>query len=55
MAKLLRREIVHNTKEGGDSYLKEWECVQVSHHKNIGKTIEEWQKNGWQIHTYQAS
>jgi hypothetical protein len=39
---------------GGD-YLKEWECVQVSHHKDIGKTIEEWQRKGWRLHTYQAT
>jgi len=35
--------------------LKEWECVQVGHHKDVGKTIEEWQKNGWRLHTYQAT
>jgi len=29
-------------------------CVQVSHHKDIGKTIDEWQENGWHLHTYQA-
>ena len=34
--------------------MKEWECVQVNHHKNVGKTIEEWQRNGWRLHTYQA-
>jgi len=32
--------------------LKEYECVQVGHHKDIGKTIEEWQKKGWRLHTY---
>jgi hypothetical protein len=32
--------------------LKEYECVEVSHHRDIGKTIEEWQKNGWRLHTY---
>jgi hypothetical protein len=36
----------------GDVKMKEWECVQVGHHKNVGKTIEEWQKNGWRLHTY---
>jgi len=35
--------------------LKEYTCVLVSHHKDIGKTIEEWQKNGWRLHTYQAT
>ncbi len=35
--------------------LKEYECVQVGHHKDIGKTIEEWQKRGWLLCTYQAT
>ncbi len=35
--------------------LKEWECVQVGHHKDTGRTIEKWQKNGWRLHTYQAT
>ncbi|UCD26766.1 MAG: hypothetical protein JSV75_01185 [Candidatus Bathyarchaeota archaeon] len=32
--------------------MKEWACVQVGHHKNVGKKIEEWQENGWRLHTY---
>jgi hypothetical protein len=32
--------------------LKEYECVQVGHHMDIGKTIVEWQKQGWRLHTY---
>jgi hypothetical protein len=35
--------------------LKEYECVEVSHHKDVGKVIEEWQRNGWRLHTYQAA
>ena len=34
--------------------MKEWICVQVGHHKNIGKVIEEHQREGWRLHTYQA-
>ena len=34
--------------------MKEWECVQVGHHKDIAKVVEEYQKNGWCLHTYQA-
>jgi len=26
--------------------LKEYICLQVGHHKDIGKTIEDWQKKG---------
>jgi hypothetical protein len=40
--------------EGGDR-LQEWKCVLVGHHDNIGKTIEEWEKVGWRLHTYQAT
>lgn len=32
--------------------LKEYECVQAIHHKDIGKTVEEMQKKGWHLHTY---
>jgi len=35
--------------------LKEYECVQVGHHKDVGNTIEEWQKKGWRLHAYQAT
>jgi hypothetical protein len=27
--------------------LKEWQRAQVDNYKDVGKTIEEWQKNGW--------
>jgi len=32
--------------------LKEWKCVLVGDHKNVGEVIEEWQKKGWYLHTY---
>jgi hypothetical protein len=35
--------------------LKEWKCVLVGHHDNVGKIIEEWEKAGWRLHTYQAT
>ena len=35
--------------------LKEFECVEVKHHNDVGRTIKEWQKNGWRLHTYQAT
>ena len=35
--------------------LKEYECDQVNHHKDISKTIDEWQKKGWRLRTYQAT
>jgi hypothetical protein len=35
--------------------LKEYECVEISYHQDIGKVIGEWQKSGWHLHTYQAA
>jgi hypothetical protein len=35
--------------------MKEYECVQVSHHKKIAKVIQEHLMNGWRLHTYQAT
>jgi len=35
--------------------MKEYECVQVPHHKEIAKLIQEYIMNGWRLHTYQAS
>ena len=34
--------------------MKEWKCVLVGHHDNVGKIIEEWEEKGWRLHTYQA-
>jgi hypothetical protein len=34
--------------------LKEWECIELGNLKDIGRTIMEWEKNGWKLHTYQA-
>jgi hypothetical protein len=39
----------------GETGLKKWECVQVNHHNNVGKTIEEFQSRGWSLHTYSAA
>jgi len=35
--------------------MKEYKCVEVKHHNDIGKVIEEYQNNGWTLHTYQAT
>ena len=35
--------------------LKQWVCVQVSHHNKVGKVIEELEKEGWALHTYSAA
>jgi hypothetical protein len=35
--------------------MKEYECVQVSHHKKVAEVIREYLMNGWRLHTYQAT
>jgi len=35
--------------------MKKWICIQVIHHNDVGKTIEQYQKNGWHFNTYQAT
>jgi hypothetical protein len=35
--------------------MKEYECVQVGHHKKIAEVIQEYIVNGWHLHTYQTS
>jgi len=35
--------------------IRRWECVQVSHHNEIGRKIEEWESNGWILYSYSAA
>jgi hypothetical protein len=35
--------------------LKEWECVEVIHHKNVGETIIEYEEEGWRLNSYQTA
>jgi hypothetical protein len=35
--------------------LKKFVCVEVKHHKNVGKTIEEYHLKGWSLHSYEAA
>jgi len=35
--------------------LNEWICVEVKHHKDVGETIEKFEKNGWSLYTYQVT
>jgi hypothetical protein len=35
--------------------VKQYEYVKAKHHKDIGKTIEDYQSKGWRLHTYQTA
>jgi hypothetical protein len=41
----MKRKKVSFSWRGGE-YLKEWECVQLGHHKDIGRTIEKREMDG---------
>jgi hypothetical protein len=43
------RRGLYYLENGGDSKLKNYECVEVKHHKDVGKTIEEYERNGWRL------
>ena len=36
----------------GGEELKEYRCIEVHDHKDIGGKIDEEQQNGWRLHTY---
>jgi len=38
-----------------DEKLKEYNCIQINHHKEIPKAIVATQNLGWRLHTYQAT
>jgi len=35
--------------------LKEYDCIQVNHHKEIPTAIADMQNIGWRLNTYQAT
>jgi hypothetical protein len=34
---------------------KEWRCIVVGHHDNVGNAIMEWEQQGWRLHTYSSA
>lgn len=35
--------------------MKKYKCIEVKHHNDIGKAIEEQQSDGWWLHSYQVA
>jgi len=35
--------------------MKEWRCIQVGHHDEIGRVITNWEAQGWRLHTYNTA
>ena len=34
--------------------MKDYKCIEVKNHGDIGNVIEDYQSKGWQLHTYQT-
>lgn len=34
--------------------VKEWVCIQVNHHNDVGNAIMEMEGKGWRLNSYQA-
>ena len=49
------RRALYHMENGGDGKLKNYECIEVRHHRDVAKTIEEYDRNGWHLHTYQTA
>jgi hypothetical protein len=47
--------VIPGGTDGGKQKMKKWECIQVGHHNDIGDTIEEYEKKGWNLHAYEAA
>lgn len=41
-------------KEKKDT-IRRWECVQITHHNDVGRKIEEWESNGWMLYSYSTA
>ncbi len=35
--------------------MKEWVCIQVNHHNDVGKAIMDMEVKGWRLNSYQAT
>jgi hypothetical protein len=35
--------------------MKEWRCILVSHHDEVGKAIMEWEQQGWRLNSYSTA
>jgi len=35
--------------------MKEWRCILVSHHDEVGRAIMEWEQQGWRLNSYSTA
>jgi hypothetical protein len=35
--------------------MKEWRCILINHHDDVGKAISAWEAQGWRLHTYNTA
>jgi hypothetical protein len=49
---LKQRKSREKSEKTGKANVRRWECVQLGHHNDVGRKIEEWENNGWVLYTY---
>jgi hypothetical protein len=35
--------------------MKEWRCILVNHHDEVGKAIMEWEQQCWRLNSYNTA
>ncbi len=49
---LKQRKAKEKGEKGEKANMRRWECVQLGHHNDVGRKIEEWESNGWVLYSY---
>ena len=42
-------------KQHRGANMKEWRCILVTHHDEVGKAIMEWKQQGWRLNSYSTA
>jgi len=51
-SKRFKSHLLQTSKYSRGETMKEWRCILVNHHDEVGKAIMEWEQQGWQLHSY---
>jgi hypothetical protein len=52
---LKQRKSKEKGEKADKASMRRWECVQLGHHNDVGRRIEEWESNGWMLYGYTAA
>jgi hypothetical protein len=52
---LKQRKDMEQREKSEKANMRRWECVQLGHHNDVGRKIEEWESNGWVLYSYETA